>query len=129
VRTLSWEAEEAWRSNPAAQRFEALVALTHVAETNPSRLALPSRPRNPRPGVWATDAGEYIVPTPEDAQHLGDTYIDVVAGQTRVFRRVNGERWATLSRKLADPAPIRAALVALFSEELIARCESQTVAA
>ena len=128
MRPLSWAAEEAWQSNPAAQRFEALVALSHVAETNPSRLALPPRPRNPRPGVWATEAGEYIVPTTEDAQHLGETYVDVLDGRTRVFHRINGERWATLSRTLADPAPIRAALVSLFGEDLIRRNESAVAA-
>ena len=129
MRPLSWAAEEAWQSNPAAQRFEALAALSRVAETDPGRLALPPRPRNPRPGVWATEAGEYIVPTTEDAQHLGETYVDVLDGRTRVFKRLNGERWATLSRTLEDPAPIRAALVELFGEDLIKRSESAMVAA
>lgn len=128
MRPLSWAAEEAWQSNPAAQRFEALAALSRVAETDPGRLALPPRPRNPRPGVWATEAGEYIVPTTEDAQHLGETYVDVLDGRTRVFKRINGERWATLSRTLADPAPIRAALVSLFGEDLIRRSEAAVAA-
>lgn len=129
MRPLSWQAEEAWQSNPAAQRFESLAALSRVAETDPGRLALPPRPRNPRPGVWATEAGEYFVPTTEDAQHLGETYVDVLDGRTRVFGRINGERWATLSRTLRDPAPIRAALVSLFGEDLIRRSEAAAVAA
>jgi hypothetical protein len=116
---LSPAAEEAWRSNPNAQRFDALVALRDRLEAG---YTMPTfqRPAH-RPGVWASDDGRWFA---DDGDHLGDQFVDVIKGTEVIYRRVDADRWSYLRRTLTDTSAIRAALVSVFGAEAIDRSEA-----